>query len=102
MGEWLTPPPSGSLAESPALFPWRAAARPRGSKRWRARSRRSTELHDFDPATFVCIGDGRPIGFPRIEFKVDPREWQIFESVDRSRGDALLAMAWLPSGPPGW
>ncbi|MBW2696252.1 MAG: hypothetical protein JRE70_07250 [Deltaproteobacteria bacterium] len=59
-------------------------------------------VHDFDPATFVCIGDGRPIGYPRIEFKVDPHEWQIFESVDRSRGDALLAMAWLPSDPPGW
>ena len=59
-------------------------------------------VHDFDPATFVCIGDGRPIGYPRIEFEVDPSEWQIFEPVDRSRGDALLAMAWLPSGPPGW
>ena len=59
-------------------------------------------VHDFDPATFVCIGGGRPIGYPRIEFKVDPDEWQIFESVDRSRGDALLAIAWLPSAPPGW
>jgi hypothetical protein len=59
-------------------------------------------VHDFDPVTFVCIGDGRPIGHPRIEFKVDPGEWKIFEPVDRSRGDALLAIAWLPSSPPGW
>ncbi len=59
-------------------------------------------VHDFDPATFVCIGDGRPIGHPRIEFKVEAHEWRVFESVDRSRGDALLGMAWLPDGPPGW
>jgi hypothetical protein len=59
-------------------------------------------VHDFDPATFVCIGDGRPIGYPRIEFEVDSHEWQVFEPVDRSRGDALLAMVWLPDGPPGW
>ncbi len=59
-------------------------------------------VHDFEPATFVCIGAGRPIGYPRIEFDVEPHEWQVFEPVDRSRGDALLAMVWLPTGPPGW
>lgn len=56
----------------------------------------------FDPATFVCIGAGRPIGYPRIEFEVEPHEWEVFEPVDRDRGDALLAMAWAPDVPPGW
>ncbi len=63
---------------------------------------RTYGVHDFDAATFVCVGDGRPIGYPRIEFEVEPHEWKVFESVDRSRGDALLAMVWLPDAPPGW
>lgn len=57
---------------------------------------------DFDPETFVCIGAGRPIGYPRIEFDVEPEEWEAFAAVDRDRGDALLAMAWVPDSPPGW
>lgn len=57
---------------------------------------------EFDPETFVCIGAGRPIGYPRIEFDVEPEEWEAFAAVDRARGDALLAMAWVPDGPPGW
>ena len=59
-------------------------------------------VFDFDPETFVCIGVGRPIGYPRIEFEVEPWEWDAFRSVDRERGDALLAIAWLPDAPPGW
>jgi hypothetical protein len=59
-------------------------------------------VRSFDPATFVCIGDGRPIGYPRIEFEVEPHEWEVFEPVDRDRGDALLALAWGPDSPPGW
>jgi hypothetical protein len=58
--------------------------------------------HGFDPRTFVCIGDGRPIGYPRIEFEVEPHEWKVFEPVDRDRGDALLGVAWAPNPPSGW
>jgi len=59
-------------------------------------------VFDFDPETFVCIGEGRPIGYPRIEFDVEPQEWEAFAAVNRERGDALLAIAWLPDSPPGW
>lgn len=59
-------------------------------------------VHDFDPETFVCIGPGEPIGYPDIEVDVEPREWELFEPVDRGRGDALLAIAWAPDVPPGW
>ena len=59
-------------------------------------------VHDFDPRTFVCIGDGQPIGYPRIEFDVEPHEWKAFEPVDRDRGDSLLALSWVPDSPPGW
>jgi hypothetical protein len=59
-------------------------------------------VHDFDPETFVCIGAGQPIGYPKIEFEVEPDEWQIFEPVDRDRGDAMLAIAWVPDAPPDW
>jgi hypothetical protein len=59
-------------------------------------------VREFDPATFVCVGDGRPIGYPRIEFEVEAHEWEVFEAVDRDRGDALLALAWVPESPPGW
>jgi len=59
-------------------------------------------VHGFDPETFVCIGAGEPIGYPDIEFEVEPHEWELFEAVDRDRGDALLAIAWAPDAPPGW
>jgi hypothetical protein len=59
-------------------------------------------VFDFDPETFVCLGEGRPIGYPRIVFDVEPQEWEAFAEVNRDRGDALLAIAWLPDGPPGW
>jgi hypothetical protein len=58
--------------------------------------------HGFDPETFVCIGSGEPIGYPRVELDVEPHEWELFEPVDRDRGDALLAIAWAPDAPPGW
>ena len=58
--------------------------------------------HAFDPGTFVCIGDGRAIGYPQVEFQVEPGEWKVFEPVDRDRGDALLGIAWVPDSPPGW
>jgi hypothetical protein len=59
-------------------------------------------VHGFDPETFVCIGSGRPIGYPNMVLGVDSHEWEIFEPVDRHRGDALLAIAWLPDAPAGW
>ncbi len=59
-------------------------------------------VHAFDPETFVCIGSGEPIGYPRIEVRVEPHEWEIFRPVDRDRGDALLGMMWTPDAPPGW
>jgi len=58
--------------------------------------------HGFDPETFVCIGAGEPIGYPGIDQEVESHEWEVFEPVDRDRGDALLAMAWVPHPPPGW
>ena len=59
-------------------------------------------VHDFDPETFVCLGGGTPIGTPVLEVEVEPREWELFEAVDRDRGDALLAIAWAPDSPGGW
>jgi hypothetical protein len=59
-------------------------------------------VHGFDPETFVCIGPGEPIGYPDIDQDVEPHEWELFEPVDRDRGDALLAIAWAPDTPPGW
>ena len=59
-------------------------------------------VHGFDPETFVCLGDGTPIGYPMLELDVEPHEWELFEAVDRDRGDALLAVAWAPDPPPEW
>jgi hypothetical protein len=59
-------------------------------------------VRDFDPETFVCIGSGTPNGYPRIEFDIEPHEWEVFEPVDRDRGDALLAIAWVPDPPQEW
>ena len=58
--------------------------------------------HAFDPETFVCIGAGDPIGYPVIEIQVEPWEWDVFKQVNRDRGDALLAMMWMPDAPPEW
>lgn len=56
----------------------------------------------FDPETFVCIGMGKPIGYPVIDLQVEPREWEVFRRVNRERGDSLLGIAWSPDAPPGW
>ncbi|WP_322819615.1 hypothetical protein [Tepidiforma sp.] len=56
----------------------------------------------FDPETFVCRGSGAPIGWPIIEIEAQPEEWELFQAVDRSRGDSLLGIAWNPDAPPGW
>lgn len=59
-------------------------------------------VEDFDPYAMVCRGRGRPMGRPVIDLDVEDQEWEPFESVDRDRGDALLAIAWLPRPPLGW
>ncbi len=56
----------------------------------------------FDPETFVCKGAGTPIGYPIIDLKVEPLDWEVFRPVDRERGDSLLGIAWMPDAPPGW
>jgi hypothetical protein len=56
----------------------------------------------FDPETFICMGAGTPIGYPVIDFEVEPVDWEVFRHVDRERGDSLLGIAWMPGAPPGW
>ena len=56
----------------------------------------------FDPETFVCMGTGTPIGYPIIEFEVEPLDWEVFRHVDRERGDSLLGIVWMPDAPAGW
>ncbi len=56
-------------------------------------------VSSFDPITFVCKGNGHPIGYPRMTVKVDPEEWRVFASVDRANGDSLLALSWIPDAP---
>ena len=56
----------------------------------------------LEPGTLVVRGDGAPIGHSNIEIDVSDEEWLPFEGVDRSRGDSLLGLAWVPDAPPGW
>lgn len=56
----------------------------------------------FDSATFVVRGSGKPIGWPVIEIEASPEEWEMFEKVDRSKGESLLGIAWRPDPPSGW
>ena len=101
-GRMAHPAAFRQLARIPGALPVAGSRPTRWQQEVGSAIARVYAVHDFDPATFVCIGDGRPIGYPRIEFEVDPHEWRVFEPVDRSRGAALLAMAWLPDGPAGW
>lgn len=58
---------------------------------------------DFDPEHFVVRGTGVPIGYPDMEIEVEAaEEWELFERVNRDRGDALLTITWSPTAPPGW
>ncbi|MEM1030407.1 MAG: hypothetical protein AAF928_04860 [Myxococcota bacterium] len=57
---------------------------------------------DVDPTTGIVAGSGVPVGFPRVAFTPTPEERVLFAGVDRTRGDSLLTMAWLPTSPPGW
>lgn len=59
-------------------------------------------VEHFDPATFVCAGSGRAIGYPVLDMDVRPEEWEAFAGVDRERGDSLLGLCWVPDAPEGW
>lgn len=59
-------------------------------------------VEDFNPETFVCRGHGTPIGHPIIDLQLDPQDWEVFQQVDRDRGDSLLGIAWMPDPPAGW
>jgi hypothetical protein len=56
----------------------------------------------FDDATFVCVGSGRPFGNAELVIEASPAELALFDAVDRTRGDTLLALAWWPAPPNGW
>lgn len=57
---------------------------------------------NLDPATFVCIGPGKPIGYPNEHFQATEAELQVWAPVNRDRGDNLLVMNWTPNPPTGW
>ena len=54
------------------------------------------------PGTCVVIGKGVPIGYPRIDVVATDIERKMFENVDRDKGEALMAMSWIPDAPSGW
>jgi hypothetical protein len=56
----------------------------------------------IDAETFVVKGDGTPIGYPKVDIVATDEEWELFEKVDRDRGDSLLFVAWYPHAPEGW
>ena len=56
----------------------------------------------LDPETLVVIGDGTPIGYPRLDYALAEEEWLPFQAVNRVRGDALLGIFWYPDAPEGW
>jgi len=57
---------------------------------------------EVDRETFVVRGSGTPVGFPRLAYEATPEEEALFTAVDRSRGDSLLSMCWIPDAPPDW
>jgi GNAT superfamily N-acetyltransferase len=58
-------------------------------------------VSEFDADTFVCRGRGTPMSCI-IDVDVTPEEWKVFAPVDRTRGDSLLGMIWVPDAPEGW
>jgi hypothetical protein len=56
----------------------------------------------LDPETFVVIGKGKPIGYPKMKILVEEEEWLPFKQVNRDRGDSLLGIGWNPDAPEGW
>ncbi|MEM1146579.1 MAG: hypothetical protein AAGH49_02240 [Pseudomonadota bacterium] len=55
-----------------------------------------------DQTTGIVKGSGRPVGYPKLSFQPSPDEEVLFRNVDRTNGDSLLAVAWLPAAPVGW
>lgn len=55
-----------------------------------------------DSRTGIVKGSGRPVGYPRLAFEPTEAERELFQNVDRTSGDSLLAIAWLPNAPDGW
>jgi len=56
----------------------------------------------IDPETLIVIGNGAPIGYPKIIQDVNEEEASLFKAVNRDRGDSLLGITWLPDAPEGW
>ena len=85
-GRMAHPAALRTIARFPSCVP-RPGVRPTAWQREVGRAiAEAYAVRDFDPETFVCIGSGTPTGYPRIEFEVDPHEWEAFEPVDRQRG----------------
>lgn len=57
---------------------------------------------NLDINTFAIKGDGHPIGFPKLSYTETDEEAALFKHVNRSQGDSLLAMCWMPTAPSGW
>jgi hypothetical protein len=101
-GRMAHPATMRALARNPTVVP-RPGVRPTAWQREVGQAIGTAYgVPGFDSETFVCLGDGQPIGYPRIEFESQPDEWRVFRSVERDRGDALLAIAWVPDAPAGW
>jgi len=56
----------------------------------------------IDSETLTVIGDGSPCGYPNIDCEVTEKEWLLFKTVNRNRGDTLLGIVWVPDAPEGW
>lgn len=90
-----------AFRHSPTTVP-RRGHRPTDAQRASGAAVASAYMAAFDEETFVCKGSGRPIGYPRIVHDLDAEEWELFEQVDRDRGDSLLALTWQGGAPSGW
>jgi hypothetical protein len=56
----------------------------------------------IDPETLIVIGNGTPIGYPKMTSDVTEQEKQLFKNVNRERGDSLLGITWFPDAPEAW
>jgi hypothetical protein len=54
------------------------------------------------PGSAVVAGSGAPIGYPRLSFEMKDEETALFSAVNRTKGDSLLAISWMPTAPEGW
>lgn len=64
---------------------------------------RAYGVGSFDALAFVCRGQGVAAGEPVINIEdVSAEEAALFQPVDRTRGDTLLVLGWIPTAPEGW